>query len=130
VGVNAEYLHAWVESWNRGDLDGLIADADPGIEWVVTRQHPDAATHVGVEAVSGYLRDWLNTMPGLRVEIIEIEERGERVFSVLQLSGAGAGSGAQTEVRTVMLSTFRDGKPVRTEEFLDLEEGRRAFAAG
>jgi ketosteroid isomerase-like protein len=129
VGANAEYVRAWVEGWNRGDLDGLIADADPEIEWVVTRQHPDATTHVGVDAVTAYLRDWLNTMPGLRVEIVEQEERGDRVLSVLQLSGTGAGSGAETKVQTAMLSTFRDGKPVRTEEYLDLDEGRRAFAS-
>jgi ketosteroid isomerase-like protein len=130
VGANAEYVRAWVESWNRGDLDGLMADADPEVEWVVTREHPDAQTHVGVQAVSEYLRDWLDTIPGLRVEIVEQEESGDRVLSVLQLSGAGAGSGAATEVQTAMLSTFRDGKPLRTQEFLDLEEGRRAFAEG
>ncbi len=129
MGANAEYVRAWVESWNRGDLEGLIADADPEIEWVVTRQHPDATTHVGVEAVSEYLRDWLNTMPGLRVEIVELSERGDQVLSVLQLSGTGAGSGAATEVQTAMLSTFQDGMP-RTEEFLDLDEGRAAFAKG
>jgi ketosteroid isomerase-like protein len=130
VGTNAEYVRGWVEGWNRGDLESLIADADPEIEWVVTREHPDATTHVGVDAVSKYLSDWLDTMPGLRVEIIEQKERGDRVLSVLQLSGAGAGSGAATEVHTAMLSTFRNGRPLRTEEFLDLDEGRRAFEEG
>ena len=130
MSANADYVRSWVESWNRGNLEELIADADPEIEWVVTRQHPDATTHVGVDAVSDYLRDWLRTMPGLRVEIAELAERGDRVLSVLRLSGTGAGSGAPTEVRTAMLSTFRDGVPIRTEEFLDLEEGRRAFAEG
>jgi ketosteroid isomerase-like protein len=127
VSANTEYIRAWIEGWNRGDLDALIADADPQIEWVVTREHPDATTHVGRDAVAEYLRDWLDTMPGLRVEIVELEERGERVLVVLRLTGTGAGSGAATQVQTAMLSTFREGRPVRTEEFLDVEEGRRAL---
>jgi ketosteroid isomerase-like protein len=48
---------------------------------------------------------------------------------VLRMSGTGAGSGALTEVRMAMITTFRDGKPLRTEEFLDPDEARRALAA-
>jgi ketosteroid isomerase-like protein len=129
LGANADYVRAWIEGWNRGDLEELIADAGPEFEWVVARQHPDATTHVGAEAVSQYLRDWLDTMPGLGIEIVELEERDDQVLAVLNLSGTGAGSGAATEVQTAMLSTFRDGLPIRTEEYLDLEEGRRAFAS-
>jgi ketosteroid isomerase-like protein len=130
LSAKAEYIRAWVEGWNRGDLDALIAEASPDIEWVVTREHPDATTHVGVDAVSAYLRDWLSTMPGLQVEIAELQERGDRVLVILRLTGTGAGSGAATEVQTAMISTFRGGRPFRTEEYLDVEEGRRVFAEG
>jgi ketosteroid isomerase-like protein len=66
VGANGEYVRRWVEAWNRGEINALIASASPDIEWVVTRQHPDATTHRGVEAVEAYLRDWISTMPDLR----------------------------------------------------------------
>jgi ketosteroid isomerase-like protein len=69
-------------------------------------------------------------MPDLQVQIEELTEQGDRVLVVLRLTGTGAGSGAGTEVRTAMLSTFRAGKYLRTEEFLDLDEGRRSLAAG
>jgi ketosteroid isomerase-like protein len=129
LGANAEYTRAWVESWNRGDIDALMADAGPDFEWVVAREHPDATTHRGTEAVAGYLAEWMRMMD-LRVEIVELEERGDRVLSILKMTGTGAGSGAATEVRTAVLSTFRDGKPVRSQEFLDPEEARRALTAG
>lgn len=129
MGAKGDYVRSWIEAWNRGEIEALIADAGPDVEWVVTREHPDATTHRGVEAVGAYLRDWVSTMPDLRIEIDELEETADKVLVVLLLTGTGSGSGATTEVRTAMISTFREGTPVRTEEFLDVAEARRALAA-
>ena len=63
----------------------------------------------------------------MRVEIEAIEERGDRVLSVQRLRGAGAASGAGTEVVLATISTFRDGRSVPTEEFLDPDEARRVL---
>ena len=130
MGENGDYVRRWVDAWNRGELEALIADSSPDIEWIVSREHPDATTHRGVDAVADYLRDWISTMPDLRVEIDELQEAGDKVLVVLRLTGTGAGSGAATEVRTAMISTFRDGKFLRTEEFLDVDEARQVLAAG
>jgi ketosteroid isomerase-like protein len=51
------------------------------------------------------------------------------VLLVMRMAGRGAGSGAGTEVRVATISTFRDGKPVRTEEFLDPDDARRALSS-
>jgi ketosteroid isomerase-like protein len=64
-------------------------------------------------------------MPGIQVEIEELEESGDRVLVVMRMSGTGAGSGATTEVRVANLVTFRDGRPRRVQEFLDPDEARR-----
>jgi ketosteroid isomerase-like protein len=129
LSANTEFVRGWVEAWNRGDLEALIADAGPDLEWVVARQHPAATTHRGPQEVAGYLADWLSTMPGLKIEIQELEEVGDRVLLVMRMTGTGAGSGAATEVHNAVVTTFRDGKPVRTEEFLDPDEARRMLAA-
>jgi ketosteroid isomerase-like protein len=130
VGANAEYVRGWVETWNRGEVDSLFDDADPDHEWVVAREHPDAATHRGPQEVAGYLAEWRRLMPDLQVQIEELEEVGDRVLLVMRMTGTGAGSGATTEVQIATINTFRDGRPVRTEEFLDPDDARRAFAAG
>jgi uncharacterized protein len=129
LGAKAEYIRGFVEAWNAGDLDALIENASPDIEWVVAREHPAATTHHGIDAVAAYLRDWFEMMPDLRIEIEELEEDGDRVLVVMRMTGRGTGSGAVTEVRVAAVSTFRDGKPVRTEEFLDTEEARQVLAA-
>jgi ketosteroid isomerase-like protein len=128
VSENAEYVRDWVDDWNRGDVDALMANADPDHEWVVAREHPAATTHRRPEQIGAYLADWLRTMPDFKVEIEGLEEAGDRVLVVMRMTGTGAGSGAATEVRVATLTTFRDGRPVRTEEFLDPEEARRVLA--
>ena len=129
MSANVEYVRGWIEAWNRGEVEALIEDARPDIEWVVAREHPDSATHRGRQEVADYLRDWLSMMPDLRIEIEDLEELGDRVLLVMRMTGTGAGSGAVTEVRIAVMTTFRDGKPVRNEEFLDPEEARRALTA-
>ena len=127
MGANAEYIRRWIAAFNRRDLDALVEGAGPDFEWVVAREHPDATTHRGIDATLGYFREWFRMMPDFHVEVDEIEERGDQVLTVIQITGSGAGSGAGTEVRTGMVSTFHDGKPVRTEEYLDPDEARAAL---
>jgi ketosteroid isomerase-like protein len=130
VGPNADYAQGFVEAWNRRDLQSYLDDVSPEFEWVVAREHPDAKTHRGAEAVAEYLGDWMATMPDLLVEIDEVREDGDRVLLVMRMTGRGAGSGAGAEVRVATVSTFRDGKPIRTEEYLDPDEATRALAGG
>jgi ketosteroid isomerase-like protein len=130
LSANADYVREWAKALNRGDFEAMAEGADPEFEWVVAREHPDATTHRGPEAVLEYLAEWRRMMPDFQVEIVELEEKGDRVLTVIEITGTGSGSGARTEVRTAILSTFLEGRPVRTEEFLDPEEGRAALAAG
>jgi ketosteroid isomerase-like protein len=130
LGANGKYIREWVAAWNRGEMDALLDDADPDHEWVVAREHPDATTHRGPQEVAGYLAEWRRLMPDLQVQVQELEEVGDRVLLVMRMTGTGAGSGATTEVQVATINTFRDGKPVRTEEFLDANDARRALAAG
>ena len=127
MSQNADYVRNFVEAWNRGDLERFLNHADPDFEWVAAREHPGALTNRGIEGAADYMRDWLETMPDLKVEVEELVEAGDRVLAVLRMAGTGAGSGAVTEVRMATLSTFRNGRPVRTEEFLDPEEARRVL---
>ncbi len=130
MGANAEYARGFVEAWNQRDLESYLDDVGPKFEWVVAREHPDTTTHRGRDAVAGYLADWISTMPDLQIEVEELMEAGDKVLLVMRMTGSGAGSGAGTEVRVATISTFRDGTPLRTEEFLDPEEARRRLAAG
>lgn len=129
MGANADYARGFLDSWNRGELEGFLDDIESDFEWVAAREHPGARTNRGPEEIAAYMADWLATMPDMSVEAEELVEEGDRVLCVLRMSGTGAGSGATTDVRMATVTTFRDGKPMRTEEFLDPEEARRMLDA-
>lgn len=127
MSAQTDYLRAWVEAWNRGELEPFLDAAPADVEWVTVREHPAAGTHRGPEEVRRYLADWLRTMPGIQIELEEIEEAGDRVLSVMRMRGTGTGSGAMTETRLATVTTFRDGQPVRVEEYFDSAEARRVM---
>jgi ketosteroid isomerase-like protein len=117
----------FIEAYNEGDLDRLVELADPGIEWEVAPEHPASTTHRGIDAVREYHEDWRNTLHDLRIDLRSIAARGETVVAVCGLRGEGAESGADVEVEIAFLTTFRDGKAIRVEEFLDPDEAMRAL---
>jgi ketosteroid isomerase-like protein len=126
---NAAYARGFVEAWNRRDFQSYLDDMEADYEWVPAREHPGATANRGPQEVQAYLSDWLTTMPDIKVEAEEVIEDGARLLMVMRMSGTGAGSGATTVVRMAMLTTFRDGKPARTEEFLDVDQARAAFGS-
>ena len=116
-----------IAAYNRGDFDASLAGTDPGIEWVVAREHPAARTVRGHDELRAYHQDWQGTMPGLAIEIVEIDECGDSVLSVCRLRGTGAGSGAEVGVDVAFVSRFRGDLIVRVEEYLDANDARAAL---
>jgi ketosteroid isomerase-like protein len=124
---NVAAIRRFIEAYNEGDLDGLVALADPNIEWEVAPEHPAATTHRGFDAVRDYHEDWRNTLHDLRIDLRSIAASRDTVVTVCGLRGQGTESGADVEVEIAFLTTFRDGKAVRVEEFLDPAEAMRAL---
>jgi ketosteroid isomerase-like protein len=125
--ANANAMRRAFDSYNSGDLDGLVAMAHPDIEWEVAPEHPAATTHRGIEDVVAYHQDWRDTLEGLRLDLRSLAESGDSVLAVCHIRGKGSESGADVEVEIAFLTTFRDGKAVRVEEFLDPDEAMRAL---
>lgn len=98
----------------------------PQIEWVIAREHPDARTLSGYEAIWTYFREWEQTLDDLRVEIDEVVDAGERAVAVGMVRGTGIESGADMEVPIAFLCSLREGKVTRVEEFLDPSEALKA----
>ena len=109
---NVAAMRRFIEAYNEGDLDSLVALADPNIEWEVAPEHPAATTHRGIDAVREYHEDWRNTLHDLRIDLHSIAATGDTVVTVCGLRGEGAESGADVEVEIAFLTTFHDGKAV------------------
>ena len=127
VGRNAAAVIRGIRAYNEGDIEEFLAMAHPEVDWEVAPEHPAATTHRGFDAVREYHEDWRNTLRGLRVELERVEEKGADVVTVCRLRGQGAESGADVVVEIAFLATFRDGKAIRVEEFLNPDEALRAL---
>jgi ketosteroid isomerase-like protein len=127
VTSNTELVRNWLDAFNGGDVDAMLAVADEDSEWVVAREHPAATTHRGREAMRAYLLDWQATMPDFHFEVDEMIEAGDLVLTLGRAGGTGQGSGAAAEIQFATITRFREGRAVRTEEFLDPAEARAEF---
>jgi ketosteroid isomerase-like protein len=114
------------EGFNDRDWEASIAGSSHSIEWVVSREHPASRTLRGFDEIHAYQEDWLQTMPGLKLQIDEIDEVGQSVVAIGRAEGSGAGSGAEVGVPIAFVCRFEGAEVVRVEEYLDLQEARRA----
>jgi uncharacterized protein len=111
---------------NNGDVDGAIELLAPTIEWVVAREHPEARTLVGREAVAAYQRDWQRTFPNMQLKIDRVLDAGDKVLAIGTVGGTGSESGASLAVPLALLMTLRDGLITRGEEYLSPGEALKA----
>jgi ketosteroid isomerase-like protein len=96
--------------------------SNPEIEWVIAREHPEARTLAGREAIAAYLQEWQAALPGMTFVADRVLDGREAVVAVGTVRGTGAESGADVEVPIAFLCRLTDGKVVRVEEYLDPKE--------
>lgn len=96
--------------------------SDPQIEWVVAREHPEARTLTGRDAVVAYFQEWEASLPGMTFVADRVLDGDESVVAVGTVRGTGAGSGADVQVPLALLCRLAAGKVVRVEEYLDPNE--------
>ena len=114
------------EAWNRGDLDAMLSHTPPDAVWVISEDNPAARTLHGPAEIRSYLEDWRDTVHGLHFEVSQRVDTGEALVTVGTMSGRAGEDGPEVTTPLALVTRFRDGVPVRTEEYLDFE---RALAA-
>jgi ketosteroid isomerase-like protein len=123
------------ENWNRGDLDAILADAHPEIEFRLSGVVPGLPEVVrGKRGIEELFRTWYSEVwdGPLHMEIdriLEIDD--ERHLILITFIGRGAGSGAEVTLRYAHLVTARDGLTYRIEGFADWDTAlqRAGFAS-
>ena len=111
---------------NEGNWDAAMELLAPDIEWVTAKEHPEARTLVGREAVVGYRQAWQHTMTDLRFELDRLLDCDDRVVSIGAVLGTGRGSGAVVRVPLAIVYEVRHGLIARAEEYLNPAEALRA----
>ena len=126
---NVEMTKRALEAYNRRDVEALLEDLDPGVEW-----HPalpkllggDATVYRGHEGVREFFRDTDDVLDEIHVEYSEIRNLGDRVLVIGRFRARGKASGAETESPIATVSDIRNGKMIRIQTYVDPKEALEA----
>jgi ketosteroid isomerase-like protein len=124
--LNVEAVKRVYERWSQGDFATSIDVMDPLVLLVMRPEFPDAGTYLGIDAVLGYTRGFLDPWPRIAIEAEEITEAGDTVVVAVRQSGVGSESGAATEFGYFHVWWFRGCKAIRLETFRELAEAVEA----
>lgn len=128
-----EVIRAVYERFSQGDFRASFDLLDPHVVLVLGPafgpESPDAATHLGAEAVAAYTRDYLlKPWTDFTMEAEEMVGAGDSVLVGVRQRGVGRASGVPTELRYFTLWSFRGPTVIRIESFR--ERGHALEAAG
>jgi uncharacterized protein len=113
--ANVGALRRGYAALNRGDLSVGLDLLDPDIEWHEPATSLEGGTHRGRDSFERFLRGWLESFDGFRVEPERVIERGDELVVVVHQTGMGRSSGLPIETRLAHVWTVADGKAVRWE---------------
>jgi ketosteroid isomerase-like protein len=128
--VNVELLRRMFEAINRGDIEGAIALADPPPEFEFVPSGtliPDlASVQRGAEGFRRTVEVFPREFDDIRVEIHELTDAEDQVFTSFTLRGRGKHSGVETTWDALSVWTVRDGRIVRWLGFTDRDAALEA----
>ena len=120
--ADVETLRRGYAALNRGDLSVVLELLDAEIEWHEPAASLEGGAHRGRDSFERFLRGWLESFDGFRVEPERVVERGDELVVVVHQTGMGRSSGLPVETRLAHVWTVADGKAVRWEAVADPEE--------
>jgi ketosteroid isomerase-like protein len=124
---NVEVVRRIARAFNEGDVDAIVAELDPAVEW---QEQPipgvDPVYH-GHEGV----RRWAEAIMGqelgaLQAHVEGFTEAGDAVIASTRISGAGQSSGVEVQMHVQIVLTFREGKVARRQVFQTRQQALEA----
>jgi ketosteroid isomerase-like protein len=122
---NVETVVRFIDAYNRRDVEGMLEDLDPAVEW-----HPalplvlgEATVYQGHEGAREWLRNLYDVADKAEVEYSEIRDLGERVLGIGHMRIRGSGSGAETDSPFAHVTAFgENGQVIQIWTYLDPKE--------
>ncbi len=123
----ADRFRAAIAEWNEHGIQAIERRWHEDAVWEEPSGFPDADTRRGREAVFDRMRDRFAFLGVVELEIVEVEEIGDRLYSEMIVRGRGAASGAPAEMHSFWVYDYaEDGRIIRWREFLSREEALAA----
>jgi ketosteroid isomerase-like protein len=127
---NVDLLRRMTDAFNRGDVEGALALADPPPEFEFVPSGvliPDLAeVQRGPEGMRRLAEGFLRAFDDFHIEIHELIDAGDQVFAGSTLRGRGTHSGVAASWDVWGVYTVRDGRFIRWLGFTDRDEALEA----
>ena len=130
--MSKEHVEAFkrgLEAGNRGDVDGLLDELHPEIEWhsalhvLMGGQLTVFRGHAGVRRMIGDLNE---TFAEVHIEMSEFRDLRDGLVAIGCTRNRGKASGVETETPLALVTEIRDGKTISIRAYLDREEALEA----
>jgi ketosteroid isomerase-like protein len=126
---NVEAFKRAIAAYNRRDLEAVVEEFDPEVEWhslIQVMFGGEESVYRGHRGVRESVQDMDEALAGLRVEYSEIRDLGERIVVLGRVHGRGRASGAEFESPLNWVVEFREGRAMRVRDYLDPKEALEA----
>ena len=128
MSENADLLRRAVDAYNRRDVDALLAELDPEVEWAPALPGMvggDAIVYRGADGIHQMFHDLFEVLDEIHFSYDDVRDLGDRVIAIGYIRTRGKASGAETRSPYVNVAELRDGKGIRLRGYLDVDEALR-----
>lgn len=126
-----ELFERTLTAWNRGDIDGVLAECTTDFEWDLTNSDipGESRPHRGQDEYRSFAQRWKEALGPTQVELDGFRELEDgRLFTRIHQRGTGTRSGVDVELTYFQVTSFESSKAKRSEVFTD--PGKAYAAAG
>jgi ketosteroid isomerase-like protein len=126
---NVETFKRAADAYNRRDVEALLKELDPEVEWRSAILMPlgrEARVHRGHRGVREGLRDVYEALAEFHVEYSEIRDLSDRIVGIGRVRMRDRQSGVETESPLVSVTDVKNGKGIRVWNYLDPKEAFEA----
>ncbi len=113
---NVEAFKRAVEAINRGDIDGVLNELDPEVEFHAFLEEllgGEGQVYMGHDGVRRFFRDFNEAFDELYWQYPDIRDLGDRVLAIGSFRARGRASGAETEIPLGVLIDYEEGLATR-----------------
>ena len=132
---NLELVRRGFDAFAGGDMEAVLAIADPEVEVYMPPTMPNGGTFHGHDGYRLWVERWLEAWGEFRIEVLDAAPIGRsHVITHAKQHGVGRGSGVRVEMEAWYVTEVRGGKFVSLHlypsyaEALDVAERRERAA--
>ena len=126
---NVEVFKRGAEAYNRRDVELLLRDLDPDVEWHSALLIPfggEATVSRGHDGVRAVMSEVFEDLAEIHLEYTDVRDLGDRVVGTGRIRTRGKHSGAVTEMDFGTVADMKNGRAVRVWTYLDPQEALEA----